>query len=86
MFVAGMPVRDELILELARVVDEDALADKFAGAYGRDAKVLALDIPERETILVALDYPPAGLAELGAVRSKSTCGGSGRAAGLLGND
>jgi hypothetical protein len=36
-------------------------------AYGRDVKVLTLDIPEREMILVALDDPPAGLRELRTV-------------------
>jgi hypothetical protein len=67
VFVAGIPVRDALILELARLVDDPSLADRLENAYGHDVKVLALDIPERETILVALDDPPPGLEELRAV-------------------
>ena len=36
-------------------------------AYGRMTKVLALTIPERETIIRALDDAPPGLEELRAV-------------------
>ena len=60
-------VRDDLILELARLVDDDALANRLESAYGRDVKVLALDIPERETIIRALEDPPPGLEELRGV-------------------
>ena len=67
MMLAGIPVRDELVLELARLVDDDPeLATRLEDRYGRDVKVLALDIPERETIIQALDDPPAGLEELRA--------------------
>ena len=67
MFLAGIPVRDELILELARLVDDDTLATRLEDGYGRAIKVLGLDIPERETILRALEGPPTGLEELRAV-------------------
>jgi hypothetical protein len=67
VFVAGVPIRDEAVLELARLVDDPDLAGKFETAYGRETKVLALTIPESETILVALDDPPAELAVLQAV-------------------
>lgn len=67
MFLAGIPIRDELILELARMVDDDELADRFEDCYRREVKVMALDVPERESILAALDDPPAGLEELRAV-------------------
>ncbi len=60
MFLAGIPVRDELILELARLVDDPELADRLETAHGREAKVLALDIPELETIIRALEDPPPG--------------------------
>jgi hypothetical protein len=40
---------------------------RLESAYGRGVKVLALDVPERETILRALDDPPAGLEELRGV-------------------
>jgi len=60
MHLAGIPVRDELILELARMVDDPELADRLESAYGREVKVLGLDIPERETIIRALEDPPPG--------------------------
>ena len=47
--------------------DDPALADRLETAYGRETKVLALTIPEREKILAALDDPPADLAELRGV-------------------
>lgn len=65
--LAGVPVRDELVLELARLVDDDDLAAKLEDAFRRDVKLLALEIAERETILVALDDPPPGLEELRSV-------------------
>ena len=67
VFVAGIPIRDELILELARMVDDEQLADRLETAYGREVKVLGLSIDERETILAVLDDPPVGLAELRGV-------------------
>jgi hypothetical protein len=65
--VAGIPVRADSTLELARLVDDPELTDKLERAYGRYVKILALDMPERETILLALDEPPSGLEELRAV-------------------
>jgi hypothetical protein len=62
MFLAGIPVRAELILELARLVDDEELANKLERAYAREVKVLA-----PETIIQALDDPPVGLKELRAV-------------------
>ncbi len=67
VYLAGIPVRDDLILELARLVDDPELEDRLETAYGREVKVLGLDIAERETIIRALDDPPAGLEELRAV-------------------
>lgn len=67
MFLAGLPIREDLILALARLVDDEALAERLESAYGRDVKVLGLDIAERETIIRALDDPPPGLEELRAV-------------------
>lgn len=67
MFLAGIPVRDDLVLELARLVDDPELAIRLEDCYGRDVKVLGLDIPERETIIRALKDPPVGLEELRAV-------------------
>ena len=67
MFVAGIPARDEAVLELARLVDDPALADRLETAYGRETKVLALTIPDREKMLAALEDAPADLAELRGV-------------------
>ena len=65
--LAGIPVRDDDVLELARLVDDPELAAKLEDAFGRTVKVLALTISERETIIRALDDPPAGLEELRGV-------------------
>jgi hypothetical protein len=65
--LAGVPVRDELVLERARLVDDDHLARRLETPTGRTVKILALDIPERETIIRALDDPPPGLEELRGV-------------------
>lgn len=67
MQLAGLPVPDELVLELARLVDDPQLAERLEKACHDDVRVLALTIAERETILLALDDPPAGLAELRGV-------------------
>ena len=68
MYLAGVPVRDDAILELARLLDDDPqLATRLEDAWSRDIRVFALTIPERETIIRALDDPPAGLEELRGV-------------------
>jgi hypothetical protein len=67
MFLAGIPIRDELVLELARLVDDPDLAERLEQNYGRMTKVFALTIPERETIIRALDDAPPGLEELRAL-------------------
>jgi hypothetical protein len=67
MHLAGVPLRDELILELARLVDDEALGAKLEEAYGRMVRVLALEIHERETIIRALEAAPPGLEELRGV-------------------
>jgi hypothetical protein len=40
---------------------------RLSGALARDVRVLALESDERETIIGALEDPPAGLEELRAV-------------------
>jgi hypothetical protein len=70
MMRAGIPVRDQDVLELARLLRDGAftdVAEKLENAYDVETKVLALTIPERETIIRALDDPPDGLAELRGV-------------------
>jgi hypothetical protein len=58
------PSRDELVLELARLVDDPDLAGRLEDAFGRMVRVFALTIRDRETIIHALDDAPAGLEEL----------------------
>jgi len=67
VFVAGIRLRNEAVLELARLIDDPNLATKLEDAHRREVKVLALTIPERETILAALDDAPTDLAELRGV-------------------
>jgi hypothetical protein len=70
MMLAGIPVRDADVLELARLLRGacfDATAEWLEAAYDREARIVALTIPQREEILRALDDPPDGLAELRGV-------------------
>ncbi len=70
MMLAGTPVRDADVLELARLLREVAfepVAEKLEKGYDAETKVLALTIEDRERILRVLDDPPAGLAELRGV-------------------
>ena len=67
MFLAGVAVPDRLVLELARLVDDELVATKLRNALARDVAVLALETDERKAILCALDDPPGGLIELRAV-------------------
>ena len=66
--LAGIPVTDEAVLALARLVSDPDLANRLETAYGRMTRVLALTIPEREAVLDAIaEDPPAGLEELRGV-------------------
>jgi len=65
--LAGIPIRDDAILELARLVDDPDLADKLESAHRREVKILALEIRERETIVAALEDAPPDLAQLRGV-------------------
>jgi hypothetical protein len=67
MMLCGLPIRDELVLELAKMVEDEDLADRLETAYSRETKVLALTFADRDGILRALEDPPAGLEELRAV-------------------
>jgi len=63
--LAGFPIPGPDVLELARPIDDTRLAERLETAYGKGARILALDVPERETIVWALDEPPSkALAEL----------------------
>ncbi len=67
MFLAGVPVPDRLVLELARRVDDEDLKDRIRYALARDVKVLGLEIYEREALIRAMVDPPPGLEELRGV-------------------
>jgi hypothetical protein len=69
VFLAGVSIAHEDVLDLARRVDP-GLAKRLHEAVDRDVQVTALTIPERETILQALDDAPTGLLELRAVLLK----------------
>jgi hypothetical protein len=68
--LAGIPVRDQDVLDLARLLRDagfNETAETVEDAYDQEVKVLALTITDREAILRALDDPPDGLAELRGV-------------------
>jgi hypothetical protein len=67
MYLAGVPLPDETVLTLARAVGDPHLVEKLETAYRRETKVLALTIPERLTILGALEDAQPDLAELRGV-------------------
>ncbi len=67
VFIAGIPVRVALVLELAGLVDDEELASKLRRAVENETRVLATDDGERDELLLALVEPPEGLAELRGV-------------------
>jgi hypothetical protein len=70
LLLAGLPVPDRLVLELAECLRLEGITDtaerlEDAHMSGRD--VVALTIDDREAILHALERCPYGLAELRSV-------------------
>ena len=49
-------------------------AERFEGAYDRQARIVALEVSDRVGILRALEDPPAGLEELRAVQLQEHVG------------
>ena len=81
MFLAGIPIRDEFVLELAKLVTEPELAAKLERAVDRDVSVLALTLEERYAICASLgEHPPPGLRDLRATLAQQLAWR--RAAGL----
>jgi hypothetical protein len=65
IFLAGIPIRDELVLEVAKLVSDPELVAKLERAVERDVSVLALTLEERMTIVASLgEHPPPGLGDL----------------------
>ena len=79
MWLAGLPVADRAVLELTRRLREnelDATAERLERAYDREARIVALDITDREAILRVLEDCPDDLLGLGPRSSRSAPGGS----------
>ena len=71
MHLAGVPIPDRHVLELARrlcAAGLEVAGAKLEHAWSAETKVLALDIDDREALLRALeDWGPPELGELRAV-------------------
>ena len=68
--LAGIPVDDRLVLELARRSRDAELidtAETLEDAYYAERRVVALTVPDREAIVRVLHDPPDELAELRGV-------------------
>ena len=74
VMLAGLPIPNELVLDLAgRLRDSglDNTAERLEGACAdSERRVVALTIPDRESILRVLEDAPEGLGELRAVLLK----------------
>jgi hypothetical protein len=69
VWLAGIPVADKAVLHLAASLREAELihtAERLERAYDREARIVALDIPDREAILRVLEDCPEELVELRA--------------------
>ena len=70
MYVAGVRVRDEDVLSLARMLydaDFDDTAEALVVALEAEQGIVGLSIEDREAIVSTLDDPPEGLCELRGV-------------------
>ena len=69
MWLAGIPVADNTVLQLAASLREAELVDtakRLEHAYDREARIVALDVPDREAILRVLEECSEELLELRA--------------------
>ena len=69
MWLAGIPVADKAVLQLAASLREAELVDtaeRLEHACDREARIVALDVPDREAILRVLEECPDELLELRA--------------------
>jgi NADP-dependent 3-hydroxy acid dehydrogenase YdfG len=57
MWLAGIPIADKAVLHLA-ASRREATAELLERAYNREARIVALDIPDREAILRVLEDCP----------------------------
>ena len=81
MVLAGIRVRDQDVIELARLLRDagfDETAETLENGYDLETKVLALTIADRESIIRALDDRPMVSPNCVACCSGSTSGVSAR--------
>ena len=67
--LAGIPVADNVVLRLAASLHKAELIDTaeiLEGAYDREARLVALDVSDREAILRVLEDCPEEMVELRA--------------------
>ena len=67
MMVAGIPLRDENVLQLARLLFDagfDSTAKALVAGLRPGRPSVTLSVLDREAILLALDDPPEALSEL----------------------
>ncbi len=50
MYLAGLPIPGPDVLELARLIDDQVRAEKLETAYGRGARIRALDHPPTKAL------------------------------------
>jgi hypothetical protein len=62
MFLAGVPVKSSVVLELAARVKNPELARRLEQGVKRDLIVVRLYADEQVDLLKALEDPPVGLA------------------------
>ena len=70
MWLAGVPVRNDLVRYLARLLEEagaNSTAAILHKAVANQHAIAALDIDDREAILITLGDPSEGLEELRGV-------------------
>ncbi len=69
MWLAGIPVADKAVLQLAASLRQAELVDTaeiLERAYDREARIVALEVTDREAILRVLEECPEELLELRA--------------------
>jgi hypothetical protein len=70
VLLAGLPVPDRLVLELAQCLRTEGVhdtAETLEDAYDNEGDIVSLTISDREAILRVLEYCPYGLSELRGV-------------------
>ena len=78
MWLAGIPVADKAVLRLAGSLRQAELVDtaeRLERAYDREARIVALDVTDREAILRVLEECPDELLELRATLLQEVASG-----------